>query len=82
MQQLHIDEMVRRLKPVLKDETKAKAILNRYWRSRIALVWSVEDVHRAANERVVALTNQGAADALGSPQQAIRHELARFGHPD
>ena len=64
MHQHHIDDMVGRLKPVLKDPVKAQAILKRYWRTRMALVWEVEDVHRAANEREVALTNQEAIGVL------------------
>jgi hypothetical protein len=34
----HIDSMVRRLKPVLKDAAKVEAILKRYWHARMALV--------------------------------------------
>ena len=64
MDEHHIDDMVQRLKPVLKDPVKAKVILQRYWRTRMALVWMVENVHRAANEREVALTNQEAIDVL------------------
>jgi hypothetical protein len=56
--------MVRRLKPVLKDAHRAKTILKRYWRTRMALVWDVGDVHRAANEREVALTNNQAVTVL------------------
>jgi hypothetical protein len=64
MHEHHIDHMVRRLKPVLRDPQKARVILKRYWRTRMALVWMVEDVHRAANEREVALTNSEAIDVL------------------
>lgn len=60
----HIDGMVRKLKPVLKDPIQARVILQRYWRTRMALVWEVEDVHRAANERGVALTKIEALDVL------------------
>jgi hypothetical protein len=51
MHQHHIDDMVRKLRPVLKDADKAKTILKRYWSDKMALVWEVEDVFRAANER-------------------------------
>jgi len=64
MDELQLDTMVRRLKPVLKDAPRAKTILKRYWRTRIALVWDVADVHRAANERAVALTNRQAIQVL------------------
>lgn len=60
----HIKDMVRRLRPILKDKLKAECILKNYWRSRMALVWTVEDVHRAANEREVALTRKEAITVL------------------
>ena len=80
MHEQHIDDMVRRLKPVLKDPAKARVILQRYWRTRMALVWEVADVHRAANERAVALTNSEAIYVLQTlldqhnPQLGIRWE--------
>ena len=80
MQETIINDMVTKLKPVLKDATKAKTILNRYWRTRIALVWMLADVHRAANEREVALTNREAIEVLQellhqhNPQYGIKWE--------
>jgi len=64
MHEHHIEDMVHRLKPVLKDRAKAKLILQKYWKTRMALVWEVEDVHRAANELEVALTNSEAITVL------------------
>ena len=64
MHEHHIDDMVRKLKPVLKDADKAKVILQSYWRTRMALVWEVEDVHRSANERKRVLTNTEAIAVL------------------
>jgi hypothetical protein len=64
MHEHHIDDMVRKLGPVLKDKDKALKILTRYWRNKIALVWDTEDVHRAANEREVALTEKEAIQVL------------------
>lgn len=75
-----IEDMVRRLGPVLKDKAKALKILERYWRTRIAIVWEVEDVHRAANEVEVALTENEAINVLQTlhnqhnPQYGIRWE--------
>ena len=66
----HIEAMVRRLKPVLKDKLRAKTILQHYWKSRIALVWDVADVHRAGNELAVALTNAEAMQVL----QTLLHQ--------
>ena len=76
MQETIINDMVGRLKPVLKDASKAKTILNRYWRTRIALVWMLADVHRAANEREVALTNREAIDVL---QQLFHQHNPQYG---
>ena len=64
MHQHHLDDMVQRLKPVLKDQAKAEVILKRYWRLRMALVWEVADVHRAANERDRAMTDREAIAVL------------------
>ena len=59
-----IEAMVKSLKPALKDPIKAKQILERFWSDKMALVWSVQDVHTAANEREVALTNKEAIKVL------------------
>ena len=76
MQETIINDMVGKLKPVLKDTSKAKSILQRYWRTRIALVWMLADVHRAANEREVALTNREAIDVL---QQLFHQHNPQYG---
>jgi hypothetical protein len=59
-----IEAMVKALKPVLKNPAKAKQILDRFWTDKMALVWDVRDIHTAANEREVALTNKQANDIL------------------
>jgi hypothetical protein len=59
-----IEAMVKALKPTLKNPGKAKYILDQFWGDKMALVWDVRDVHTAANEREVALTNQGAIKTL------------------
>lgn len=80
MNEQHIDSMVRRLSPVLKDKSRAERILKKYWRNKMALVWEVKDVHRAANERGVALTNAEAIKILQTllnqhnPQYGIKWE--------
>jgi hypothetical protein len=56
--------MVKALKPVLKNPAKAQQILERFWTDKMALVWDIQDVHTAANEREVALTNQEAIKVL------------------
>ena len=57
-----IEEIFRALRPELKDKAGAKNILERYWRDKIAIVWDITDVHRAANERELALTDKEAAE--------------------
>jgi hypothetical protein len=64
-----IDQMVRKLTPVLKDPAKAHKILKQYWTSKMALVWEAEDVHRAANERKRVLTPKEAVQALQTLHQ-------------
>jgi hypothetical protein len=59
-----IEDMVRKLGPVLTDKAKAQKILIRYWRNKMALVWDTEDVHRAANELDLALTEKQAVQVL------------------
>jgi|SRR5208283_235098 len=59
-----IEAMVEALKPTLKNSRKAQQILDRFWTDKMALVWDTEDVHTAANEREVALTNKEAIKVL------------------
>jgi hypothetical protein len=70
MDQFIIKAMILALKPTLKNPKRADEILDRYWRDKIAIVWSLRDVHTAANEREVALTNQEAIKVL----REIHHE--------
>ena len=64
MDEHHINDMVRRLGSILKDKFKARRILKNYWRNKMALVWEVEDVYRAANELELALTGNEAVQVL------------------
>jgi hypothetical protein len=59
-----IQAMVKALKPVLNNPAKAQQILERFWTDKIALVWDVRDIHTAANECEVALTNRQATKVL------------------
>jgi hypothetical protein len=59
-----IQAMVKALRPTLKSPTRAKHILERFWGDKMALVWDVQDVHMAANEREVALTGKEAIKVL------------------
>ena len=64
METFIIKAMVQALKPVLKDRARAEKLLDRFWEDKIALVWDTEDVHTAANEREVALTQKEAVKVL------------------
>ena len=59
-----IEAMVKALKPTLNNPAKARQILERFWTDKMALVWDVQDVHTAANEREVALTTREAIKVL------------------
>lgn len=59
-----ISGMLKALKPAIKSQRKARQILEKYWQSKIALVWTVDEVHRAANERDLALTAIDARQIL------------------
>ena len=65
-----IDEILKALQPVFTDRARAKKILERYWRDKIAIVWDVGDVHRAANERELALTEKEAREILAALYQS------------
>jgi len=64
MHSREIEEMLKVLRPVLKDRAKAKERLEKFWSDKIAIVWTTADVHRAANERGLALTEEEARHVL------------------
>ena len=70
-----IDELLRKLGPVLKDKAKARRILVRYWRHQIALIWKTQDLHRAANELCVALTEREAMHVLETLHRQHNRQL-------
>jgi hypothetical protein len=59
-----INDTLAVLRSVVKNEEKAKDLLQRYWLNKIAVIWTTEDVHRAANERDLALTQKEAVQVL------------------
>lgn len=71
-----IQSMLQTLKPVLKDKARAERILENFWQDKMALVWDTEDVHRAANEIEVALTETEARELLHDLHQ---HHNAQYG---
>ena len=68
--------MVKALKPVLKDKARAERILSRFWQDKMALVWDTKDVHRAANENEVVLTETEARELLHDLHQ---HHNQQYG---
>jgi hypothetical protein len=64
MNQQHVDGMLNALQPVIRNKARARKRLQRYWSDKIAIVWTIEQIHRAANERELALTNAEAPQVL------------------
>ncbi len=52
----YIHGMLLALRSQLRDPEMAGQILQHYWRDRVAFVWTVDQVHLAANERGLAVT--------------------------
>ncbi len=71
-----VDDLLKVLKPTLKSPAHAKRFLNRYWRNKIALVWTTLDVHRAANEIKAVLTEAQAQQIL---ENLERHYNPQYG---
>ena len=73
-----ITELLDKLCPVLKSRRKARVLLDDYWADRIALIWTTQDVHRAANENRLVLTEAEARELLRdlhlhhNPQYGLR----------
>lgn len=59
-----IEEMLDALMPALQSKNKAQGLLQQYWSDKIAIIWTTQDVHRAANERNTVLTEEEARTAL------------------
>jgi len=60
----HDQELLKVIAEVIRSRSKAERIIRRYYRDKITLVWKTSDVHRAANERRVALTEKEALQVL------------------
>lgn len=59
-----LEELLEALTPALRSRKKAEKLLRSYWSDKIALIWTTQDVHRAANERKTVLTEEEAKTAL------------------
>ncbi len=71
-----LHQMLQALKPVIRCQGKAKRLLERYWSDKIALIWSVANIHCAANECEVALTRKEAIEIL---QDLHQHHNRQYG---
>jgi len=71
-----IEEMLDALRSVLKDRARARRRLEKLWSNQVAIVWNVADVHRAANERALALTDTEARQVL---RYLFEHHNAQYG---
>ena len=72
----NIIEMLEVLAPALKSKRKAEAVLRNYWSDKIAIIWTTENVHRAANERENVLTEEEARTIL---TELHEHHNAQYG---
>jgi len=59
-----VTELLEHLRPSLRSVSKARQLLTDYWADRIALLWTTQDVHRAANETKTVLTEPQARTIL------------------
>jgi len=48
MKEINIREMLEVMKPALRDEKLASALLGEYWRDKVSVVWTVKDILLAA----------------------------------
>ncbi|MEI7733200.1 MAG: hypothetical protein WCO56_26755 [Verrucomicrobiota bacterium] len=69
-------ELLKALAPVIKNQSKAKHLLEKYWQDKIALVWTTQQVHRAANEIETVLTEAEAIEIL---QDLYQHHNPQYG---
>lgn len=73
-------ELLKIIAKAIRNKQKAKGIVQRYYRDKISIIWRTSDVHRAANEREVALTEPEAMAVLETlhhqhnPQLGLRWE--------
>ena len=59
-----IEELLLQLKPAIKSQRQVRPLLEQFWSDKIALLWTSEHVHRAANEQKTVLTEAQARKIL------------------
>ena len=70
-----LEELTQQLKAALKNNPKALNILKRYLSDKVLIVWKTIDVHRAANELRLALTEQEAMTVLETLHRQHNRQL-------
>lgn len=76
MNEVEQSDLLEALGPALKSYSKAEKLLEKFWRDRRAIIWTTEQVHRAANERGKVLTNTEARELL---YDFVRLHNAQYG---
>jgi hypothetical protein len=71
----HDTELLKTILQFVKLRQKAEKIIQRYFKDKIIIVWKTSDVHRAANEREVALTEKEAMTVLESLHRQHNRQL-------
>ena len=71
-----LTDLLDKLRPALSSRRKAQRLLDDYWADRIALIWTTQDVHRAANENRLVLTE---AEARGLLRELNLHHNPQYG---
>ena len=59
-----IDALLLQLKPANKSQRQVRPLLEQFWSDKIALLWTSNHVHRAANEQKTVLTEAQARKIL------------------
>ena len=59
-----VEELLKQLKPAIKSQRQVRPLLEQFWSDKIALLWTTEHIHRAANEQKTVLTEADARKIL------------------
>ena len=70
-----LEDLMQQLKAALKNNPRALNILKRYLSDKVLIVWRTEDVHRAANEMNLALTEKEAMTVLETLHRQHNRQL-------
>jgi len=76
MWQQEILELLDVLEPALKSRRKAFRLLQKHWSGKAVIIWTTEDLHRAANERETVLSEKEAQNLL---RQLVGNHNPQYG---